>query len=222
MGRPRGSASATRAEKTLDQSQYSNPSTKKLKLNSKVKAKANPRRSQRIRSSGSVGKVVSQCRDLEPVIVEASESKEAEHPDFSEETKPEEATGSTLEEKIEIIMLILDEQQKTLKEFLSKGRKRSFTQNSCMFNSESDMTNNCCDDQIDQLTKENLELRRKLEVSLGKLEGQEKVQVLFSDVIEKLKDTYLISSLAKTAEFMANFNGANAVCGCDPAAAKTK
>ncbi|KAF9610114.1 hypothetical protein IFM89_019979 [Coptis chinensis] len=41
MGR-QGSASATRAENTLDQPQYSNPSTKKPNLNSKVKARANP------------------------------------------------------------------------------------------------------------------------------------------------------------------------------------
>ncbi|PIA30772.1 hypothetical protein AQUCO_05400107v1 [Aquilegia coerulea] len=215
-----------------DQPQSSDLSSKKTKLDSNITTEltkvadsenkltkvnvAPSRRSQRIQKAISF----SQCQDMEPIVIESLEPNGSEQEDrqcseedhlcSSEEKKVTEAISNprTMEEKIDYAVLLLEEQGKTMKEFMSKETNGCFlTRNPCMIDPESDMENSnyknmYIDSQkkIDELNQENLQLRNKLEAGLAELEGYKKIYVVFSEVIEKLKDTVLFSSLAKMNE----------------------
>ncbi|KAF5198086.1 Processed lymphoid-restricted membrane protein [Thalictrum thalictroides] len=225
-GRRRSITTTQLVESPLkDQPQSSDLSSKKTKLDSNItteltklagseskvkKIKVAPRRrSQRIQNAVSFP----QCQDMEPVLIESLELSGSEEEDrqcSSEEKKGTEAIFNprTLEEKVDYAVLLLEEQGKTMKEFISKETNECFlTESPCMIDPELNLKNSnyknmYMDSQkkIDELNKENLELRKKLETVLAELEGYKKVYVVFSEVIEKLKNTVLLSSLAKMNE----------------------
>ncbi|XP_009367656.2 uncharacterized protein LOC103957247 isoform X1 [Pyrus x bretschneideri] len=160
------------------------------------------RRSLRIRNS--VTPV--ENGDIEPVYETVSESETEDEQPLLEEppvngTNLEE--GQTLgeksmEEKMDYLLQLLEKMN-------SKENKRSpgFSESP-----EKRYKSLYIDSQkkIEALTNENHELTSKLEVAHAKLEGFEKGTNAFSEVMEKMKDVILVSTLSKATETFMNFS----------------
>ncbi|TQD85942.1 hypothetical protein C1H46_028488 [Malus baccata] len=160
------------------------------------------RRSLRIRNS--VTPV--QNGDIEPVYETVSESETEDEQPLLEEppvngTNLEEGQTSgekSMEEKMDYLLQLLEKMN-------SKENKRSpgFSESP-----EKRYKSLYIDSQkkIEDLTNENHELTSKLDVAHAKLEGFEKGTNAFSEVMEKMKDVILVSTLSKATETFMNFS----------------
>ncbi|OVA05490.1 hypothetical protein BVC80_441g266 [Macleaya cordata] len=228
MGRRPGSTKKNQGNQMIDlsvkdQLESENPSSKRINVSTEVTAELtnvalleketlenviSPRRSQRINNAAPAPS--SQHRDIqavveniEPVIenIEGSESGEEDQQCFGEKNNKPEST----EEKIDRLFQLIEEQRKTIK---ALGADKSCpSQNLSQAEIRLEMKinkykNMYVDSQkkIKDLEEENYDLMKKLECAHAKLEGYEKGQHVFSEVMEKLKDVFFLSSLTKTTD----------------------
>ncbi|XP_010255953.1 PREDICTED: uncharacterized protein LOC104596475 [Nelumbo nucifera] len=205
-----------------DQPKSSNPSLEGAKANNEGAAelkngsrkeileskKANPRRSQRVQHTI----LYTQARDIEPVVenIDLSGNEEDDQQHIHQVTRNAESVlgMKSLEDKIDYAVKILESHDKMLEALKLKGADWYLpTQATTLVGTRSGEKKNkykemYIDSQkkIEILREENYQLGKKLENALGRLEAYEKGQIFCSEAIEKLRDTMLISSLAKTTE----------------------
>ncbi|KAF3457861.1 hypothetical protein FNV43_RR02521 [Rhamnella rubrinervis] len=160
-----------------------------------------PKRSKRTENTN----LPASSQDIGPVIGEMipSESdKEDEQNATEEEELPEPKSGKTnMEEKLDYIVQMLETQNNTegtsnFKDSFPSGDPNTTYKSLCVESQK----------RIEALTKENQQLSVKLEVALGKLEVYEKGPLVFSELMEKLKDIIVVSSLIKATETAVNIS----------------
>ncbi|KAK6937517.1 hypothetical protein RJ641_031025 [Dillenia turbinata] len=151
--------------------------------------------------------------EVEPVTlideVYSSDTDKENEPQHSEERElpASNLDNGSLEEKVESLVQRLQEQEKTIEELKSKvPRRSSMNQTPC----EAEITYKSLyiDSQkkVEALSDENVQLSKKLEYALGKLEAYEKGNSMFSEAMGRVKDVMVISNLWKTTETALNLS----------------
>ncbi|KAH7522047.1 hypothetical protein FEM48_Zijuj07G0096400 [Ziziphus jujuba var. spinosa] len=167
-----------------------------------------------LRRSDRIMNLPSGNQEIQPVVeaitVIESDNEDEEHtsvgdevPELNnanvEEEQPEPALNNkSVEEKIDYIAQLLESQQNVkVKEECFPSGSPNMTYKSLYVDAQN---------KIKALTNENHELSLKLEVALAKLEVYEKGSSVFSELMEKMKDVIVMSSLMKATETAVNIS----------------
>ncbi|KAK6940825.1 hypothetical protein RJ641_030356 [Dillenia turbinata] len=151
--------------------------------------------------------------EVEPVTlideVYTSGNDKENEPQHSEERKLPESNldNRSLVEKVQSLVRRLQEQEKTVEELKSKVLKRSSrNQTPCAAEITYKSLYVASQKKVEALTDENIQLSKKLEYALGKLEAYEKGNCVLSDAMERVKDVMVISNLWKTTGMALNLS----------------
>ncbi|EEF41710.1 conserved hypothetical protein [Ricinus communis] len=159
-----------------------------------------------VRRSGRLQNTVltTENQDIERIFEEitVSESEKEDEPadgELPEHVPPSEE--KTVYEKVDYIVQLLEAQKMTMDELTSRATGKSSSGESSGL---ADVTYKglYIDSQkkVEALMAENYKLNKLLENALGKIEVYEKGNHISSDVLEKLKDIFLCSSLTRATE----------------------
>ncbi|OAY61673.1 uncharacterized protein LOC110617591 [Manihot esculenta] len=192
---------------TVERVELQQANSSKTMLGKKVqKFPAKVRRSARLQNSV----MDKDNEDIEHILEEISVSESEQEDEPADEELPEPTLNKKiLHEKVDYLIQLLKAQQKTMDAFNSTVIGKTFCgENSVM----GDLTYKSLyiDSQkkVEALTEENLQLNRKLEFALGKIEVYEKGNRVVPEVLEKLKDlfkdAFWLSSLTRVTEATRN------------------
>ncbi|XP_059625863.1 uncharacterized protein LOC132268946 [Cornus florida] len=162
-----------------------------------TKKKASKNQKAIVRRSERLHNIIPHARnqEIEPVIEEINlvESEKEDEPNVEQNSSEPLPHERDLEEKIDYLV-------ETMEELKSKAAKRYFQSEI----KQGDLSYRGLyiesQKKIEALTDENNQLSKNLEIAIAKLEGFEKGSRNCSKIIDKLKDVFLISNLAKATE----------------------
>uniref|UniRef100_A0A2P2P1Z2 Uncharacterized protein n=1 Tax=Rhizophora mucronata TaxID=61149 RepID=A0A2P2P1Z2_RHIMU len=165
------------------------------------------RRSQRLSNAF----IAPQNRDVERVIEEITVTESEKEDDAADKELEEiNLNEKNTESKVDYLAKLLEAQQKTIDELKSKFNLELATKKAffCENSGSGDISYKGlyieAQKRVEALLEANNQLSKKLEHAFGKLEVYEKETVAGSQLLEKLKDLIVYSSLTKATQMAGN------------------
>ncbi|KAH7577533.1 hypothetical protein ACOSP7_001537 [Xanthoceras sorbifolium] len=197
-----------------------NKMSERLELQPKTKANSGNLSSKRkgkygvaVRRSARLQDVVPvHSQEIEGLIEEValSESEKEDELPTNEETEnqSDSTMGDTnLGEKINYLVRLLKEQQKTIAALELMAAKRSVSSEiPCSSQARYKSLYIKSQKKVEALTDENRQLALKLEIAVAKFEGYEKGTRAYSNMVDKLKDIILVANLTQAAQKAVNMS----------------